>query len=292
MATEQTISKNDFYIIRDFIHKISGIYLEYNKEYFIRQRLEPVLLKLGIDSFTQLAVQISNNVVFSDKELFISAITTNETSFFRDSHPFHSFYNYLMPKMLVRLRHRMQNREQMIRIWCAGSSTGQEPYSIAILIDEYLSANMLNHIYRNCFKIYATDLDCEIVKRCKAGIFNTIEVSRGLSSHRLRKYFVQNKNDFQIIPEIRNMVLCESHSLLDMKFYKNQISKYDLVLLRNVLIYFDEQTRQKVIRLIHSVLKDDSYFLLGSTENLYGNSELFTSVNVGNTILYRKTAIE
>lgn len=288
-----SISKKNFLIIRDYIHSISGIFLDMDKDYLIKQRLEPLLRLYSIDSFDVLSDMIKNETINNYKEDIISSITTNETLFFRDKHPFDTFYNYLLPKMLIQIRHKFmlnnfQKSEKSINIWCAGTSTGQEPYSLAILINEYITANFLPGFYKNSFYILATDISKQVIEQSKQGIYNQVEISRGLSDERLTKFFIKNKQNWQICPEVRNMIDFRQSSLHDSMFFTETQIMFDIIFARNILIYFDFETKEKVILKFHKQLVTEGFLILGASENLYGYEHLFKSVTYGNTLLYKK----
>ncbi len=291
---EQKISFEDFVFIRDFIHKISGIYLDYEKEYLIRQRIEPILKDIKVDNFTEFSKIIKDGRSIRFKESIISAITTNETSFFRDDHPFKTFYKFIMPKLISKLRLIKDSKQKIspkIRIWSAACSTGQEPYSIAMLINEYLFKNAIFNITKNDFYILATDIDAPVLKSAVNGVYDQMAISRGLSEERLKKYFTPIGNKWELKNELREMVDFQKCSLHEGISTARFGGVFDVILARNVLIYFDVKTKDDILAKINQLMMDDCFLILGATENLYGMSDKFESYNVDNTLLFKKKGL-
>jgi chemotaxis protein methyltransferase CheR len=292
---EQKISFEDFVFIRDYIHKISGIYLDYEKEYLIRQRIEPILKDININNFNDFSKLIKDGRSMRFKESIISAITTNETSFFRDDHPFRSFYSFILPKLIEKIRTNKMNKTRQaakIRIWSAACSSGQEPYSIAMLIDEYLNNNPSVTINKNDFYILATDIDAPVLKVAVAGVYDQMAVSRGLSEERLKKYFIAKGNKWEIKDEIKQMVDFQKCSLHEGISPVRFGGTFDVILARNVLIYFDVKTKDDILSRINQLMQDDSTLILGATENLYGMSDKFESFSIQNTLLFKKITLK
>lgn len=288
---EQKISFEDFVFIRDFIHKISGIYLDYEKEYLIRQRIAPILKEIKVDSFGEFTRIIKEGRSLRFKESIISAITTNETSFFRDDHPFKTFFDYIMPKLIDKIRRLKENNPKhspKIRIWSAACSSGQEPYSVAMLINEYLVKKAIFNISKNDFYILATDIDGPVLKDAVSGIYDKMAISRGLSEERLKKFFIPNGNKWEIKDELKEMVDYQKCSLHEGISTARLGGTFDVILARNVLIYFDIKTKDDILLRINQLMQDDSFLILGATENLYGMSGKFQSVNFDNTLVFRK----
>ncbi len=282
------LKEQEFEYIRDYIHDQSGMFLDDTKTYLIRQRVGGILKQFDVSSFKELVVKMKFGLNFSQKEILISAITTNETFFFRDNHPFETFYTYLMPKLLsVTENQGINGLEKKKNIWCAGCSTGQEPYSLAILINEYIKNKSLIKKAGNYINITATDIDIVAIAYAKKGLYTRIELDRGLSKSRQNTYFTKEKDNWKIKTELTEMINFYQLSLL-----KNIsgifFGKFDVIFARNVLIYFNEKTRNEIINQFFRILNSDGYLILGSSENLYGYNELFVSENVGNTILYKK----
>lgn len=291
---EQKISFEDFVFIRDYIHKISGIYLDYEKEYLIRQRIEPIFKDIKVESFGEFSRIIKEGRSARFKESIISAITTNETSFFRDDHPFKTFYKFIIPKLIDKIRHIKDSKQKnppKIRIWSAACSSGQEPYSIAMLIHEYLFKNAIYNINKNDFYILATDIDAPVLKAAVSGVYDQMAISRGISEERLKKFFIPAGNKWEIKDEIKEMVDFQKCSLHEGISTARFGGTFDVILARNVLIYFDVRTKDDILLRINQLMHDNCYLILGVTENLYGMSGKFESVTFENTLLFKKIAL-
>jgi len=288
---DSTIQKSQFLIIRDYIHRITGIFLGNEKEYLVKQRLEPIFENLNVKSFDQLITKLSHGLSVQQKEMIITAITTNETSFFRDIHPFNTFYNYILPHLILLIRYKKTSGSKdlgKVTIWCVGASTGQEPYSLAMLINEYLLAKQLPDFMRRQFTIIATDIDESAIEQAKSGLYRQSEITRGLSEQRINKYFRPVGNRWQLDQSILSMVVYQKGLIHDELFMRQLNEPVDVIFSRNILIYFDEATRRRVVSHFHRLLTNESFLFLGVTESLFGYSALFESHTFGNTIFYRK----
>ena len=192
-------------------------------------------------------------------------MTTNETFFFRDKLPFDNFRDHIMPALIA-----ARAREKRIRIWCAAASTGQEPYSLAMTLKELGAA-----IAGLRFEIVATDLSGDVLERAKSGIYSQFEVQRGLPIQLLLKYFTQVGDSWQIAPELRAMVQFRTLNLLN-DF--SPLGTFDVVFCRNVLIYFDQDTKIGVFNRIARQVPDDGYLVLGAAETVVGLTDAFKPV--------------
>jgi chemotaxis protein methyltransferase CheR len=195
----------------------------------------------------------------------VDAMTTNETFFFRDKIPFEHVRDTILPALVA-----ARAREKRIRIWCTAGSTGQEPYSIAMVLKDLGAAVAGFRI-----DILATDLCAEVLARAKAGIYSQFEVQRGLPIHQLVKYFGKSGEAWQVAPEIRAMVQFRPLNLLN-DF--TPLGSFDLVFCRNVLIYFDQETKTQVLNRLSRQMPDDSYLVLGAAETVVGLTEAFKPV--------------
>ncbi len=281
------LSVEEFNLMRSYIYDICGLAIRDEKEYLIRQRLEPLVRAAGCASFREYYHRLRKDPAAFEKEMIISAITTNETAFFRDSHPFEVFSRYILPDLAKTARTRKSRPEirkgPKIRIWSAGASTGQEPYSIAILIDEYISANRSSGISREDVDIMASDISTVVLARAIAGKYTEAEVLRGLSEERLKKYF-HSDGRYRIIDEtIRNMVVFRQVNLA--KPF-TMVGGFDVIFCRNVLIYFNDETKTRIFDQFHQILPEDGCLILGSTENIYAVTDKFRSVRRGETLVY------
>ncbi len=251
---------SDFELYKDLLIRKSGLTLTPDKSYLLDSRLTPVAKKWGYASLDAMAMAlrgVPDNTLVKD---VVEAMTTNETSFFRDQKPFDLFRDTVLPHFL---KTRVTTRR--VRIWCAACSSGQEPYSLAMLLKE--NAALLSGWN---FEILATDLSGQILEQAQKGLFTQFEVQRGLPIQYLMKYFVQQEEKWQISDEIRRMVRFQPLNLLeDIK----GLGTFDVIFCRNVLIYFDEATKGKVLQNLSGLLAEDGFLFLGGAETVIGITE-------------------
>jgi chemotaxis protein methyltransferase CheR len=266
---------DDFDFIAQILKKRSGLVISNDKLYLLESRLLPVARRRGIQSMDEL---VSSIRLRPDETLLrdiTEAMTTNESFFFRDTRPFDQFRNFTLPELL-----KSRASQKRIRIWCAAASTGQEPYSIAMILKE--EAYKLSGWK---VEILATDLSREVLERARLGIYNQFEVQRGLPTAMLNKYFTKVKDDWQINAEIRSMVTYKEFNLLNNMI---GLGKFDVIFCRNVLIYFDQETKGMVLDNMAKLLPEDGFLYLGGTETILGISESFKQTS-GQRSIYSTT---
>lgn len=247
----------------DFISKAVGIVLTTEKAYFIEARLSPVLREENIASIDELMTRAERG----DRRLaqrVIDALTTNETFFFRDKAPFDHFRNIIIPELLSR-----RAPGKTIRIWCAACSSGQEPFSLVMILDE-LKAQLGGRTV----EIHASDISETILNKAKSGLFNQFEVQRGLPTKMLLQYFEKVGDNWKISQDVVRRVNFFKFNLLD---DPRAMGTFDVVFCRNVLIYFDRPTRGKIFDKIADRLAPDGFLLLGGAESTFGVTDRFTS---------------
>jgi chemotaxis protein methyltransferase CheR len=271
--------------LRRAIHRLCGIVLTDDKEYLIRHRLEPVVRRCGCRSFDEFRAKLMGGEAARLQEAIIEAITTRETAFFRDGHPFDSLHQQILPDLVRNRRNEANLTRRPIRIWCAGAATGQEPYSLAISIHELASTSRSDGLKPEDFAILATDVSAEALTAAKTGAYQRQQIERGLTANQIHKYFEHCGDRWVVRPMLRKLVEFRRVNLI-LPF--SSLGVFEVILCRNVLIYFDEATRRKICDQFHAMLADGGWLLLGSAENLYGVSEQFTSVRFADTLLYRK----
>jgi chemotaxis protein methyltransferase CheR len=251
--------------LRRRLKERSGLVLSADKEYLVESRLLPVARKAGFASLGELvqAIMIGNAEVLLTA--VVEAMTTNESFFFRDKIPFDHFRSTIMPALLAARRN-----SRAIRIWCAAASTGQEPFSLAMCLKD-----MEREIAGWRIELLATDLSNEVLEKARQGIYSQFEVQRGLPIQLLIKHFTQNGELWQIAPELRAMVKYRQLNLLS-DF--SQLGTFDLVFCRNVLIYFDQETKINVLNRMARVIAGDGYLVLGAAETVVGLVDSFKVV--------------
>ena len=287
---EKQIEPNDdeFLKLRDLIRQACGISLGEDKRYLITQRLSPLLKPAGCKNYLELMQKLgADSAGCALRDKVIEAMTTNETSFFRDIHPFEAFRDNLIPILVSRVRaSRLKpGGEHKARIWCAASSTGQEPYSIAMLISETLGTGGHPDIRAQDIQIVATDISTEVLTRAGKGHYNQTEISRGLSDDMRKRYFTQSGQNWTVSPMIRKMIEFKQLNLI--KPFSS-LGTFDIIFCRNVLIYFDEATKSKILEQFYEMLIPGGALLLGAMENTYCLCPKFHSKRVGKTIVYER----
>lgn len=251
------MTPQDFDYLRKLLRDRSGLVLAAEKQYLAESRLLPVARRNAMSSLAELIERLRNKSPAALIAQVVEAMTTNETFFFRDKLPFDHFRDTIMPALVA-----ARAREKRIRIWCTAASTGQEPYSLAMLL-KGMGAALAG--YR--VDIIATDLSSEVLQKAKAGIYTQFEVQRGLPVQLLVKYFDQRDDMWELAPELRGMVQFRPLNLLN-DF--STLGTFDVVFCRNVLIYFDQSSKTAVLERIARQMAEDGYLVLGAAETVIG----------------------
>lgn len=275
-TTTSTMTDTDFDWLCDLVRRESAIVLEPGKEYLAESRLHPIARRQGYETVGELLRHLQSSRSQDLHVDVIDAMTTNETSFFRDTHPWETLRTELVPQLLE--RNRMTRR---LTVWCGASSSGQEPYTLALLLREHFAAELEGWQVR----IVATDLSPSMLARTAAGRYSQLEVNRGLPAPMLVRWFSRQGMEWEIDASVRAMVTTGRVNLADERSW-GPVPKADLVLLRNVLIYFDVPTKQAILRAVHRRLEPGAPLFLGSSETTLGLVECFERVQSGKTIYY------
>ncbi len=265
------LNSSDYRFLREFLHGEVGILLEDGKEYLAITRLDPVMKKHGIPSMTVLVHRLRKY----DKKLkgdVIDAMTVNETLFFRDPNVWSSLREKLLPQII-----ETRSGSRTLRMWSAACSSGQEPYSLAIVIAELLGKEDASWDV----KIAASDLSTEMVARTKAGIFSNYEVSRGMDAETRDRYFVKRGEKWQVNDRLRSRVEARQANLTNLP---PGLGPFDLIMLRNVLIYFSTETRDAVLRRMATMLSSTGCLLLGASE--VGAPDVLTPVRMDGLVAF------
>jgi len=258
------VTPADYQFLQKLLKDRSGLDLSADKQYLVESRLLPIARKLGLPGISELAQKIKVGAEDIAKQV-VEAMTTNETFFFRDKIPFDHLRETILPTLL---RERAGRRS--LRIWSAACSTGQEPYSIAMCLKEYgVDLNSWR------IEIVATDLSQGVLEKSKAGIFSQFEVQRGLPIQLLVKHFKQIGDMWQINADIRAMVQFRQLNLLQ---DITHLGQFDVVFCRNVLIYFDQDTKSVIFGRLAKVTASDGYLMLGAAETVVGLTDTFRPV--------------
>jgi len=260
-----------------FLQSACGIVVGAEQRYLVRVRLDALLRENGINSLYDLVEQLERSPFGCLRTQVLEAMCTHETLWFRDVHPFETLRDYLLPERLA------ANRHTPLRIWSTAASSGQEPYSIAMLLDEFEQSH--SQLFRSSMDVIATELSTRMLTICQRGEYDALAIRRGLSNSRLQRYFeVIEKGRWRIKPAIRQRVTFRALNLLDSY---TMLGKFDIVFCRNVLIYFNSDVREDIIKRIHASLKPGGYLLLGATEALGGLSRHYCTTRYNQSIVYQ-----
>jgi chemotaxis protein methyltransferase CheR len=269
-----SLSQTEFNFIRRLVLDQAAIVLEEDKAYLVESRLLPLARREGLASINLFVQKLQTQPFNGLHRQTVEAMTTNETSFFRDFNPFEALKKSLLPDLIVR---RAAEKEMVI--WCAAGSSGQEPYSLAMLIRENFP-QLLSWTIR----ILATDISSEVLTRARAGRYSQIEVNRGLPASLLVKYFQKRGSDWCLRDDIRQMV---DHQILNLAGAWPPLPTIDIVMLRNVLIYFGVETKKTILAKVRRVLKPDGYLFLGGAETTFNLDDSFERVQLERATCYR-----
>jgi chemotaxis protein methyltransferase CheR len=255
------VNQPDYDFLRKLLRDKSGLDLSADKQYLIESRLLPLARKASLASIGDLVQKLRDGSGALINQV-VEAMTTNETFFFRDKVPFDHFREVIMPELL-----RARANRKAIRIWCAAGSTGQEPYSLAMCLKEMGAALSGWRV-----DIVATDLSQEVLEKAKSGLYSQFEVQRGLPIQFLVKYFKQIGELWQINPAIRSMV---QHRQLNLLHDFSQLGTFDVIFCRNVLIYFDQETKINIFGRLAKSMEPDGFLVLGAAETVVGLTDVF-----------------
>ena len=273
-----TNESEDYKQFSAFLQDACGILLGENKAYLVNSRVKSVLLKYGLKDLNHLVSQLKNSVNCQLKEDVVDAMTTNETLWFRDNHPFHLLSTKLFPELGAKASFAP------VKIWSAACSTGQEPYSIAITAKEYQEKNPGK--LKSGVSITATDISPTVIKTAQSGIYEMLALGRGMSQERLKHCFDEhNEGRWKIKPVYQNMINFQLLNL--MESYQKIGSDFDIIFCRNVLIYFSSELKKDILIKMHQRLKPGGYFLLGASESLNGLSDYYEMEQCRPGIIYR-----
>jgi len=251
----------EYEYLRKVLRDSSGLDLSADKQYLVESRLLPLSRRAGLSGTGELVEKVKGGSASLTTQV-VEAMTTNETFFFRDKIPFDHFRLSIMPEML-----RTRASRKGIRIWCAAASTGQEPYSLAICLKEMGDALTGWRV-----EIIATDLSEEVLEKSRAGLYSQFEIQRGLPIQMLVKYFTQRGELWQINADLRAMV---QHRQLNLLHDFSQLCLFDVIFCRNVLIYFDQDTKIGIFERLAKAAEPDGFVVLGATETVVGLTDVF-----------------
>jgi chemotaxis protein methyltransferase CheR len=267
------LSSSEFDFVRQLVYREAAIVLQPGKEYLVETRLTPLAREAGAADVNAYISALIRRPDTTQQAKVVDALTTNETSWFRDGSPFEALTSTVLPELQSGLA-----AHQPIRIWSAACSTGQEPYTLSMLLGEKLAGTGRR------VDILATDISDTALERAKSGRYRQLEVNRGLPAPMLVKHFHREGNDWAVNEELRARVKFQKFNLISSA---PPSTGFDVVFLRNVLIYFDTATKQAVLRKIRSALKPGGWLFLGAAETTIGIDDEWERVAVGRASLHR-----
>jgi chemotaxis protein methyltransferase CheR len=272
------LSPEEFSQLARHIETISGISLDRSKAYLIETRLSRLVRELGFTSFRELHARSVADLSRGIQKKIIDAITTGETLFFRDSAPYELLQHKILPEF-IDARTRQKRIPSTLRVWSAACSTGQEIYSIAMILKEQMPTNG-----RFSTKLLATDISDAAIAKASLGKYNSIEIERGLPREKLQKYFSREPDSWKVRDEIRGMV---SYQKLNLMEDFSRLGKFDIIFCRNVAIYFSGETKAQLFRRLENALEPDGFLVIGSTESLAGVASRFIAKKYHQTYYYQ-----
>lgn len=275
------MNQKEFQLFREYIEDQCGIFLGDDKAYLIESRLSRLLVESGLPSFDDLYHHIYTRQDRQMAERIIDAITTNETLWFRDRGPWLIMEKYLLAELVARIR---SGKRRQIRIWSAACSTGQEPYSIAMLIENYLDNNNIKDIGLRDFDIQATDISGTVLHIAQLGRYDNISIMRGLDPKYLDRYFKQDGRTWSLDDKIKKAVQFRRFNLQD-SF--GALGVFDVIFIRNVLLYFSDSLKQEIMKKAARSLTSDGYMFIGSSEIVGSYREFFDQIEIEGQIAYK-----
>jgi chemotaxis protein methyltransferase CheR len=272
------LDPQSFSYISSLVRRKSAIILEGEKAYLVESRLTPMVRELGLLNISELVAELQKPGSQNLNQRVVEAMTTNETSFFRDIHPFKALQDKILPGLIQR-----RSKEKAITIWSNACSSGQEPYTIAMILTEHFP--MLKNWK---VRLISSDLSNRILDKARLGCFNQTEVNRGLPMNFLLKYFTKDGNKWTIDQGIRNMIEFRELNLVEP--FPTLLPKMDIVFLRNVLIYFSPESKTEILNKVRAVMHKDSYLFLGGSETTMNLNVSFEREQIGSAVCYRPVA--
>lgn len=276
VADSSGLSRKAFDELRAFIYDQTGIYFRDNKRYLLESQVGRRLKQLDLSSFEQYIELVQNGRRHTELPALVNAITINETFFFRHPQQYEAIAEELLPRLIEANDHRP------VRIWSAACSTGDEPYTMALLIREKVHPRFPNAR----FEIIGTDINTEVLQTAREGVYGAYAV-RNIPPAYLQKYFTQQEDQYVLSPTLREMVRFKHLNLTD-RHTISQFRHFDIILCANVLIYFDDDTKQSVIANLYNSLRPGGYLFVGTSETLHGVTRAFQPTRLNDSIAYKK----
>jgi len=268
------MTNSDFNYIRKLVRDRTGVVLSEDKQYLVESRLMGLAKQVGANSVKSLVAQLQQKPFHPLCQSVVEAMMTTETFFFRDNNPFQALKNAIIPELI-----QQRQTERYLTIWCAACSSGQEPYSIAMLLREHFPALTTWRV-----QLIASDISDVMLNRARSGYYHPHEMNRGLPLNLRQKYFEPKGQGWTIKPDIRQMVEFRPINLTETVL---PLSQVDIIFLRNVLIYFDIEMKQEILARLRRVLQPDGYLFLGGGETTINLDHAFEPVQLDNAVCYK-----
>ena len=261
----------------DLLESQVGISLDLSKEYLVRARLNSLSKQNGFPDYEKLLQRLTSTPIGSLHQQAFEAMTTNETFFFRDGYPFETIREAVLPELIG-----ARQTSKKLNIWCAAASTGQEPYSLAMILQDFegpLSGWVVN--------ILATDISEAALSIARKGLYSSLDAHRGLTKEQVARFFTPvDESSYQLSAKIMSAVEFRTMNLISSW---HLLPKFDLILIRNVLIYFNREKRELILKKIHQQLLDEkSYLMLGSSESIF-SADQYRAIRIGRGSVYQKS---
>ncbi|MGC8639243.1 MAG: CheR family methyltransferase [Isosphaeraceae bacterium] len=282
------LSPSTFDNIRKAIHGLCGIVLADDKQYLVVTRLEPVLKRNGLHSYESFVQALQHPDALELREQLIEAITTRETSFNRDGHPFEELRRLILPELASRLLERRAAHNLLVqkaRLWCAATATGQEAYSVAMAVHDFLASRPSLGLQLDDFPILASDISMEALAVAREGRYSGAELSRGMTEGQRDRFFRRDDRGWVVNPSLRRAIEFRRLNLVQPL---PNLGTFDLILCRNFLIYLDDPTRRRLCRNLHQTLNPGGILIIGAAESIHGLTDAFNSERLGGTVVHRK----
>ncbi len=274
MMSATTLTPEAISYVCTIVRQRSAIELDAAKAYLIEARLSPVARRCGLTSTAELIGKLQSKIDPIVQQQVVEAMTTNETSFYRDAHPFDALRSTIIPEVL-----KLRSAQRTLNIWSAACSTGQEAYSIAMLLCEQFP-----ELAGWKTQILGTDLSDDVLEKARAARFSQIEINRGLPALLLTKYFRREGMQWELVPQVRNMANFIKLNLIESW---PTLPTMDVVFLRNVLIYFSPSTKKMILEKIRKTMASHAVLFLGAAETTMGLDAMFDRVQINNSVFYR-----
>ena len=265
------INPENYRFLQEYVYSQVGIVLDEGKQYLFQSRLANIVKQLSLGSINDLCAQLHSKGDSGVGHQIAEAMTTNETYFFRDPAHYEAIRTVLLPQLKEERR-----ATRSLRFWSAAASTGQEAYSLAMLLLE-------EQLHGWNMQILGTDFSSKVVERARCGVYQQIEVNRGLPASLLVKHFRRSGMEWQVSDQVRQMARFET---IDLRKSMRTLGPFDLVFCRNVMIYFDNQTKLNILKELHSTLFRGGWLMLGAAESAFGVDEWFERRTVGSATIY------